>query len=69
MKLIRFGAPGKEKPGIVDEQGTRKDVSAAFADWDLANLDTQLAKLSDPSNLPEADPSARLGPCVPRPGK
>ena len=34
MKLIRFGEPGKEKPGVVLEDGSRIDVSAAVSDYD-----------------------------------
>jgi len=34
MKLIRFGAPGAERPGILDEHGTRRDLSSRFRDWD-----------------------------------
>ena len=29
MKLVRFGAPGAEKPGLVDAQGAVRDLSAA----------------------------------------
>lgn len=34
MKLIRFGAVGKEKPGIQLDNGTRLDVSAFGQDYD-----------------------------------
>src|SRR5262245_4392229 len=34
MKLIRFGSPGAERPGLVLGDGTRIDVSAATADYD-----------------------------------
>jgi hypothetical protein len=34
MKLIRFGEPGGEKPGILLEDGTRLDASAFGADYD-----------------------------------
>ena len=34
MKLIRFGEIENEKPGVIDEQGKRKDVSKYFTDWD-----------------------------------
>ena len=30
MKLIRFGEPGKEKPGVVLEDGSRIDASAGL---------------------------------------
>jgi len=32
MKLIRFGESGAEKPGVLDVQGVRRDLSAFFAD-------------------------------------
>ncbi|WP_262245722.1 fumarylacetoacetate hydrolase family protein [Parapedobacter soli] len=34
MRLIRFGNPGAERPGILDEHNTRRDVSDRFKDWD-----------------------------------
>jgi len=34
MKLIRFGDPGAERPGILDEHGVRRDLSSRFRDWD-----------------------------------
>ena len=38
MKLIRFGEPGFEKPGILDADGIRRDLSCFFSDWDSAFL-------------------------------
>jgi len=32
MKLVRFGAPGAEKPGLVDAQGAVRDLSAHVKD-------------------------------------
>ena len=34
MKLIRFGNPGAERPGILDEHNVRRDLSKRFDDWD-----------------------------------
>ncbi|MFB2117986.1 fumarylacetoacetate hydrolase family protein [Parapedobacter sp. 2B3] len=34
MKLIRFGNPGAERPGILDEHNVRRDLSDRFSDWD-----------------------------------
>lgn len=34
MKLIRFGDPGNERPGILDEHDVRRDLSDRFRDWD-----------------------------------
>jgi 2,4-didehydro-3-deoxy-L-rhamnonate hydrolase len=64
MKLVRFGAPGAEKPGLVDNSGTVRDLSAHVADITgetlaPASLD-KLRKL-DPKSLPEAPKGVRLG--------
>ena len=32
MKLVRFGAPGKEKPGIIDSEGRIRDLSGVVPD-------------------------------------
>ena len=67
MKLVRFGAPGAEKPGLVDAQGTIRDLSAHIKDITgdtlaPASLD-KLRKL-DPKSLPAAPAGVRLGPPV-----
>jgi 2,4-diketo-3-deoxy-L-fuconate hydrolase len=67
MKLLRFGAPGEEKPGCLDAQGVIRDLSSIVADIDGAALSTEgLVRLSavDLSQLPMIDPSIRLGACV-----
>lgn len=75
MKLFRYGAPGEEKPGLIDAQGCMRDLSAHAADIDGAVLAPQtLARLKalDPSTLPRVDlgPDVpRLGPCVGKVGK
>ena len=33
MKLVRFGAPGAERPGVVDAQGAIRDLSAYVPDF------------------------------------
>ncbi|MCL4765371.1 MAG: fumarylacetoacetate hydrolase family protein [Hyphomicrobiaceae bacterium] len=71
MKLVRFGAPGAEKPGLVDAGGVIRDVSAHVKDFDGASLGSaSLDKLRrlDLSSLPAAPAGARLGPPVARPG-
>jgi len=46
MKLVRYGNPGKEKPGLVDADGKLRDLSAVVADIGPAQLsDAALAKL------------------------
>lgn len=67
MKLVRFGAHGAEKPGIVDRDGAIRDLSAHVPDFSGANLaPAALAKLAaiDPSSLPKAPDGVRLGPPV-----
>ncbi|MGC2036523.1 MAG: FAA hydrolase family protein, partial [Paraburkholderia caledonica] len=38
MKLFRFGPVGAEKPGVVDRNGTHRDLSAVIADIDPATI-------------------------------
>jgi 2,4-didehydro-3-deoxy-L-rhamnonate hydrolase len=67
MKLVRFGAAGSEKPGIVDAAGKIRELSARVADFSGANLNpAALAKLKtiDPASLPLAPAGVRLGPPV-----
>lgn len=73
MKLIRFGEPGKEKPGILDSNGKRKDLSSIFKDWNREffqkNGLKELKDLKNVSSLPNVPDNARWGACVARPGK
>jgi 2,4-diketo-3-deoxy-L-fuconate hydrolase len=67
MKLVRFGPPGQEKPGLVDTDGTIRDLSGVVSDIDGANLSRQtLDRLRgmDAKSLPAAPAGARIGPCV-----
>jgi 2-keto-4-pentenoate hydratase/2-oxohepta-3-ene-1,7-dioic acid hydratase in catechol pathway len=64
MKLIRWGAAGAEKPGLVDDEGTARDLSRWVIDIDAEALgDEGLATLRgiDPSTLPELPEVVRLG--------
>jgi 2-keto-4-pentenoate hydratase/2-oxohepta-3-ene-1,7-dioic acid hydratase in catechol pathway len=46
MKLVRYGNPGKEKPGLIDDEGRLRDLSAVVADIGPDQLgDAALAKL------------------------
>lgn len=75
MKLIRCGAPGKERPGIQLTDGTRLDVSAFGEDYNevffgsdgLLRLQRWLE--NNQAECPKIAPSERLGPCVCRPSK
>jgi 2-keto-4-pentenoate hydratase/2-oxohepta-3-ene-1,7-dioic acid hydratase in catechol pathway len=67
MKLVRFGAPGREKPGMLDAQGRVRDLSKVVPDIAGAVLSpsglTKLRKLK-PEKLPLVRGTPRLGPCV-----
>jgi 2,4-diketo-3-deoxy-L-fuconate hydrolase len=72
MKLLRFGASGQEKPGILDSQGRLRDLSGVIDDiaGDLLSDEAlQTLRDTDISALPEVAPDVRLGPCVGRVGK
>lgn len=67
MKLVRFGARGSEKPGLIDSQGVVRDLSGVVQDIDGRTLSpSTLARLRaiDPATLPAAPADARLGACV-----
>jgi 2-keto-4-pentenoate hydratase/2-oxohepta-3-ene-1,7-dioic acid hydratase in catechol pathway len=67
MKLVRFGAPGAEKPGLLDAQGVIRDLSAHLKDITGETLsEASLDKLRkiDSASLPVAPKGARLGPPV-----
>jgi 2-keto-4-pentenoate hydratase/2-oxohepta-3-ene-1,7-dioic acid hydratase in catechol pathway len=67
MKLLRYGPPGQEKPGLLDRDGRIRDLSGVVRDIDGAALAaTELARLRglDPASLPLVAGSPRLGPCV-----
>lgn len=64
MKLVRFGAVGAEKPGLVDASGAIRDLSGHVKDITPDTLaPASLAKLKaiDPKSLPEAPKGARIG--------
>ena len=67
MKLVRFGAPGREKPGIIDKDGKIRDLSKVVPDIAGETLSPKgLAKIkkADVSKLPVVKAGTRLGPCV-----
>jgi 2-keto-4-pentenoate hydratase/2-oxohepta-3-ene-1,7-dioic acid hydratase in catechol pathway len=72
MKLLRHGERGQEKPGLLHDDGTIRDLSGVVPDIAGAVLsDEGLAAIRavDPSTLPVVDASTRLGPCVGGTGK
>jgi 2-keto-4-pentenoate hydratase/2-oxohepta-3-ene-1,7-dioic acid hydratase in catechol pathway len=72
VKLLRYGAPGREKPGLLDSNGNIRDLSGVIGDIaGDALLPESLARLAklDPSTLPAVPAGERIGPCVGRIGK
>jgi 2-keto-4-pentenoate hydratase/2-oxohepta-3-ene-1,7-dioic acid hydratase in catechol pathway len=72
MKLLRYGAAGQEKPGILDADGRIRDLSAHVADIDGAALTPEgLAKIAkvDVASLPLVEGEPRIGACVGKVGK
>jgi 2-keto-4-pentenoate hydratase/2-oxohepta-3-ene-1,7-dioic acid hydratase in catechol pathway len=64
MKLLRYGAPGKEKPGMADKEGNIRDLSKVVAQIDDAMLTPRnLARLArlKPETLPIVRGNPRLG--------
>src|SRR5512138_3823827 len=56
MRLLRYGAPGREKPGLADKDGNVRDLSKVIAQID----DTLLARVK-PETLPIVRGNPRLG--------
>jgi 2-keto-4-pentenoate hydratase/2-oxohepta-3-ene-1,7-dioic acid hydratase in catechol pathway len=72
MKLLRYGNPGHEKPGMLDAAGKLRDLSQVCHDIAGETLSpaglARLAKI-DPASLPLVTGAPRLGPCVSGIGK
>jgi 2-keto-4-pentenoate hydratase/2-oxohepta-3-ene-1,7-dioic acid hydratase in catechol pathway len=67
MKLVRYGAPGREKPGILDTNGRIRDLSSVVPDIAGETLSPRgLAKIRNIKldKLPVVKSGVRLGPCV-----
>ncbi|MFQ5765210.1 MAG: fumarylacetoacetate hydrolase family protein [Rhodospirillales bacterium] len=72
MKLLRYGPPGAEKPGLIDKDGAIRDLSGVVPD--IAGetlLPDAMARIQglDPASLPTIEGEPRLGPCVGGVGK
>jgi 2-keto-4-pentenoate hydratase/2-oxohepta-3-ene-1,7-dioic acid hydratase in catechol pathway len=67
MRLVRYGVPGQEKPGLLGADGRIRDLSAVVPDLAGEHLsDASLARIAtfDPAGLPLATEGVRIGPCV-----
>ncbi len=72
MKLVRYGRPGQEKPGLIDHEGKLRDLSDIIDDIGPAQLsDKTLAKLAKlkPAKLPAVRGKPRFGTPVSGVGK
>ncbi|OYR07762.1 fumarylacetoacetate hydrolase family protein [Brucella grignonensis] len=66
MKLVRFGDAGSEKPGIVDDNGSIRDLSSVLSDIsgkELPTIGTVLAGINI-QQLPLVPEGVRLGSCI-----
>ena len=67
MKLVRYGAPGREKPGVLDAEGRIRDLSGLVPDIAGGLLSPKsLARIRKQpvDKLPLVRGKPRLGPCV-----
>ena len=72
MKLLRVGELDKEKPAIIDKDGSYKDLSSAVSDFNPENLNFQTIdkiKKLNIKDLPTLDANSRIGACVNNPSK
>ncbi len=76
MKLLRYGAPGAEKPGLLDASGQVRDLSGVVPDIagdTLRPVGLKALHALDPETLPlvagTPQEDLRLGPCVGNIGK
>ena len=70
MKLVRYGAAGAEKPGILDADGQLRELSDIVGEINGTTLAPNvLARIAavDPATLPKVYGTPRIGPCIARP--
>ncbi len=71
MKLVRYGEPGTEKPGLMDGD-TLRDLSGVVSDIAGETLSDEVLdrlRAADPASLPAVPDNPRIGPCVGSVGK
>jgi 2-keto-4-pentenoate hydratase/2-oxohepta-3-ene-1,7-dioic acid hydratase in catechol pathway len=71
MKLLRFGPPGREKPGVIDKSGRLRDLSSIVPDIARTTLLPDCLEHIGFSveKLPLIEEQPRIGPCVGGVGK
>jgi 2,4-diketo-3-deoxy-L-fuconate hydrolase len=72
MKLVRYGAKGKEKPGLLDKEGRLRDLSAVIPDISGETISPKsLARLKKikSESLPLVRGKPRIGACIANPQK
>ena len=72
MKLLRYGLPGEEKPGVMASDGTIRDLSNLIPDLAGLSFASGFAGEAAPgghSGLPRVAGKPRIGPCVGGVGK
>ena len=72
MKLCRIGELGKEKPAIIDKDGSYKDLSSVISDLNPENLNFETLdkiKRLNTKDLPTLKANSRIGACVNNPSK
>ena len=72
MKLVRYGPPGREKPGRIDADGVLRDLSRKLHDIDgeaLSPVSLSGLRKLDTRRLPAVKGRPRLGPCIATPPK
>jgi 2-keto-4-pentenoate hydratase/2-oxohepta-3-ene-1,7-dioic acid hydratase in catechol pathway len=71
MKLLRFGPPGSEKPGLLDADGIVRDASSLLSDVTPATIasgEVERLRQVDARSLPAIGKDVRIGPPLARPG-
>jgi ureidoglycolate lyase len=72
LKLARYGAPGQERPALIDSKGRLRDLAKVVQDIHARMLDDEsigYIRGIDPETLPLVEGNPRLGPCVSGVGK
>jgi 2,4-didehydro-3-deoxy-L-rhamnonate hydrolase len=73
MKLVRYGEPRRERPGLIDDEGRIRDLSSAIEDVSPETLSPNslmaIATISTARSLPIVSQPVRLGPCIANPSK